>query len=75
MHGTSKLNFQTKCFKLFRWLNWDISIKKMTCYLCSNLNKNQRNKVKCTDLAYSKGYLNWKKSIILFFRSLKVCIT
>ena len=39
----------------------------MTCYLCSNLNENQRNKFKCTDLAYiSKGYLNWKKAISRF---------
>ena len=30
IHGTRKLNFQTKWFKLFPWLNWDISIKKMT---------------------------------------------
>ena len=28
IHGTRKLNFQTKWFKLFPWLNWDISIKK-----------------------------------------------
>ena len=46
IHGTRKLNLQTKWFKLFPWLNWDISIKKMTCYLCSNLNENQRNKFK-----------------------------
>ena len=50
IHGTMKLNFQTKWFKLFKWLNWYISIKNMTCYLCSNLNENQRNKLKYTDL-------------------------
>ena len=39
----------------------------MTCHLCSSLNENQRNKFKCTDLAYiSKGYLNWKKAISRF---------
>ena len=62
-----KLNCQTKWFKLLPWLNWDISIMKMTCYMCSNLKENQRNKFKCTDLAYvSKGYLNWKKAISHF---------
>ena len=64
-----KLNFQNKWFKLFPWLNWDISIKNMTCYLCSNLNENQRNTFKYTDLAYiSKGYLNWKKKQYLVFQ-------
>ena len=39
----------------------------MTCYLCSNLNENQRNKFKCTDLAYIiKGYLYWKKALSRF---------
>ena len=67
IHGTRKLNFQTKWFKLFPWLNWDISIKKMTCYLCSNLNENQRNTLKCNDFAFiSKGYLNCKKSLSRF---------
>ena len=31
IHGTMKLNFQTKWLKLFPWLNWYISIKNMTC--------------------------------------------
>ena len=67
IHGTRKLNFQTKWFKLLPWLNWDISIKKMICYLCSNLTENQQNTFKCTDLAYiSKGYLNWKKQYLVF---------
>ena len=39
----------------------------MTCYLCSNLNENQRNTFKCTALAFiSKGYLNWKNSLSRF---------
>ena len=39
----------------------------MTCYLCSNLNENQRNTFKCTGLSYiSKDYLNWKKAISRF---------